>query len=337
MKNVILLVWLQFLCFHLVYTRICHNGRCDEIGMIPASSSEDGRAPDIVEDCVDLSLDCKTLKKMDKCEDSPGTMIVNCPKTCNVCHLRSADIRCHRKLLNISDTPLVSQHGDIDSRIQSIINAPGKPFGHITIHSNSPWILSFNNFLKEKEIEAIVGAVAKWEKSTDTGTTNEHGVTGRILSENRNSYNAWCRQRCESNKYIRDVLKRIQEMLQISINHMEPFQILRYEPGQYYNTHHDSSIKYDALPCGQRIFTLFLYLSDVDSGGETSFPLVNVTIRPKKGSALLWPGVLNNDPFSIDWRTRHEAVPVKTGVKYAANSWIHNYDFRTAYNWACAG
>jgi hypothetical protein len=33
--------------------------------------------------------------------------------------------------------------------------------------------------------------------------------------------------------------------------------------------------------------------------------------------------------------TNHEAVPVEEGTKYAANVWVHNYDFRTPATAGC--
>jgi hypothetical protein len=38
----------------------------------------------------------------------------------------------------------------------------------------------------------------RWERSTDTGLTNEFGETGRILSTGRTSSNSWCRAECEN-------------------------------------------------------------------------------------------------------------------------------------------
>ena len=39
-----------------------------------------------------------------------------------------------------------------------------------------------------------------------------------------------------------------------------------------------------------------------------------------------------------DARTHHQALPVGPGgLKYAANAWIHLYDFRKANLWGCTG
>lgn len=53
--------------------------------------------------------------------------------------------------------------------------------------------------------------------------------------------------------------------------------------------------------------TRFLYLSDVDEGGETSFPHLNIAVKPKKGRALLWPSVLDQNGLrDQDGRTHHQ-------------------------------
>lgn len=60
-------------------------------------------------------------------------------------------------------------------------------------------------------------------------------------------------------------------------------------------------------------------------------------VKPKKGMALLWPSTLNEQPELVDQRTKHEARAVVKGVKFAANSWIHLYDFMTPNLWGCTG
>ena len=55
------------------------------------------------------------------------------------------------------------------------------------------------------------------------------------------------------------------------------------------------------------------------------------------GRALLWPSVLDNNPEQQDGRTMHEARPVLKGRKFAANAWIHLYNFAEANLWGCTG
>ena len=60
-------------------------------------------------------------------------------------------------------------------------------------------------------------------------------------------------------------------------------------------------------------------------------------VKPKKGKALLWPSTLSEDPERQDMRTMHEARPVIKGIKFAANSWIHLYNFVQPNLWGCTG
>jgi prolyl 4-hydroxylase len=75
--------------------------------------------------------------------------------------------------------------------------------------------------------------------------------------------------------------------------------------------------------------TVFLYLNDVEAGGGTNFPDLGLTVLPKRGRALLWPNVLDEDPNELDLRTIHQALLVEAGVKYGANAWFHMRDFKT--------
>ena len=56
---------------------------------------------------------------------------------------------------------------------------------------------------------------------------------------------------------------------------------------------------------------------------------------PKKGRALLWPSVYSSNPFDSDNRMRHQALPVEAGTKFAANGWIHMYDYVTPQEKGC--
>jgi prolyl 4-hydroxylase len=80
---------------------------------------------------------------------------------------------------------------------------------------------------------------------------------------------------------------------------------------------------------GARILTFYLYLNDVEEGGETDFPRLGLRVRPRRGRAVLWPSVLNSHPNHIDARSDHQAMPVIRGVKYGANAWIHQRDYQT--------
>jgi hypothetical protein len=66
---------------------------------------------------------------------------------------------------------------------------------------------------------------------------------------------------------------------------------------------------------GCRILTVYLYLNDVEEGGGTNFPVLDLTVMPKQGRVVLWPSVLDSNPHDMDNRTNHQALPVVQGVK----------------------
>ncbi|EOD10187.1 hypothetical protein EMIHUDRAFT_452705 [Emiliania huxleyi CCMP1516] len=83
--------------------------------------------------------------------------------------------------------------------------------------------------------------------------------------------------------------------------------------------------------CGEAAFMLQRCAATCRAGGGTRFTDLGITVTPKLGRAVLWPSVLDSDLLTGERepKTHHEAVTVEAGVKYAANLWIHLYDFKS--------
>ena len=305
------------------------------------------------EDCADTHPSCEGRAARGECTNAPGWMVMKCSRSCESCHLRDPAIRCPRSRLNVRQVPGLEAGGVED--LFSNLRARWPQF-NVTIHSrpgggaegedvaDGPWVATFDDFVSEAEGEQILGTVAtQFSRSTDQGATDKYGEQQKVVSTSRTSENAWCTGACESHPATRAVMERIQDVTGVPIENYESFQVLRYTHGQQYRAHHDMSGGDNQLPCGPRIYTFFLYLSDVEEGGETEFPVVKkpsgetVKVKPKRGSALLWPSVTNDDPTRQDPRTRHAALPVVKGVKFAANAWIHMFDYAEPNIWGCTG
>jgi prolyl 4-hydroxylase len=140
---------------------------------------------------------------------------------------------------------------------------------------------------------------------------------------------------CAKEPMVAQISEKVREITGIPVINTEYLQLLEYKVGQEYKPHHDFIDGNHAV--GPRVYTFFLYLSDVEKGGETAFDKLGIEVSPKRGKALLWPSVLDHDPSSVDERTHHQAKPVVEGLKYAANYWVHMYDFRGPHAWGCAG
>lgn len=302
--------------------------------------------------CKDRYPICVSEAKRGECNRNPGWMIVNCCKSCDdkegFGYLIDSEVRCDPERLN--STIPAWKSGSLDELFTKwalgdeykqyephVVSSPDKVHG---AEYEGPWVMTFDNFLDDFEIEQLLKGASYdgFQRSTDQGKiVGGSGEMAKVTSMSRTSTNSWCRNQCENLPGVQRVSKRIEEVTGIPQNKYESFQILQYQEGEFYKRHHDSSNANNAKAAGHRILTFFLYLNDVDEGGETRFTNLDISIAPKKGRALVWPSVLNEDPNSTDVRMYHEAKEVIKGTKYAANHWIHQYDFRNANLWGCNG
>ena len=164
---------------------------------------------------------------------------------------------------------------------------------------------------------------------SESGTGWARSQAGDGVQAARTSSTSWCKGKCLTNWAVQNVEQRVSALMGgIPMEHAEPMQVLRYETGQYYKQHHDQQTAH-WTPQGVRVYTFFVYLSDVEAGGGTKFNDLGLIVTPKRGRAVLWPSVLSKDLLTGEPRTHHEALPVEKGVKYACNLWIHLYDFKT--------
>lgn len=118
----------------------------------------------------------------------------------------------------------------------------------------------------------------------------------------------------------------------------ESFQIANYGLGGQYQIHLDGLGFFDGqinrrkekiqfkhnFAVGDRLTTFMAYLSDVEAGGHTVFPLLGVSTKPEKGSAIFW---VNLHPTGErDELTIHGGCPVLVGSKWITNKWIYSND-----------
>lgn len=223
------------------------------------------------------------------------------------------------------DTPAAIVPGTINETMVRImgfkqyspkaLSFPGGPKG-----AAAPWVISLSNFIADDEIDAF------------TSTCENHferSLAGDQLSPVRTSYQCWCSQNaCEFNNLTKRVADRISDLVRAPVRYMEPFQVVKYEVGQFYRVHHDQNSGL-FTPQGARIYTFFMYLSTPEQGGGTRFNDLDLLVPAIKGSAVFWPSVMNKDPTRDEPLTNHEATPVEVGRKFASNVWVHNYDYRT--------
>ena len=100
--------------------------------------------------------------------------------------------------------------------------------------------------------------------------------------------------------------QRVAALAGVPVDHVEPVEVVRYEPGGGYRLHHDGR---------HRVATLLAWLSDPEAytGGGTDFPRAGGVHRGGMGDAILWHNTR---------QTIHQALPVETGIKWVAVSYV---------------
>lgn len=106
---------------------------------------------------------------------------------------------------------------------------------------------------------------------------------------------------------------------------LERPQVLKYDVGQEYKTHHDYfNYPNKFVSDNDRIATVIVYLNDDFEGGETFFPHLNVRVKPIKGSAIFFEYKYIRE---LNEMTLHAGLPVTSGTKYIATTWIRPNEF----------
>lgn len=201
-------------------------------------------------------------------------MQTNCAPSCKSCHLIDIQQRCPKIDLDPALHP-----GDLNKMFERILrHAPGNhtdqltreqiqeleaeriPMYTVVVHSRPgdtpateisaaldkslpPWVVTLENFLTDEECDAFIQLGYKYEykRSEDVGEVRFDGTHGSVKSEKRTSENAWCstHQGCREEEIPKLIHNRMAKVMGIPPENSEDLQILKYEKGQFYRTHHD--------------------------------------------------------------------------------------------------
>lgn len=199
---------------------------------------------------------------------------------------------------------------------------PNEPYSHdyeIVTLSKYPIIKIFKNILTSEECEQLIASGKNFKRARTMGATenavHDHRTNDLTVLDT------------SSSPLVAELEDRIEEITGIPKENGETLQLLRYAKMQEYKPHQDffsdtpNGNKSMELG-GQRIATVITYLSDVESGGETIFPDITITVKPKAGDALYFEYCDRNG--GITDHTRHGSKPVISGTKYAVTKWLRH-------------
>ncbi|KAH8384244.1 hypothetical protein KR200_009053 [Drosophila serrata] len=180
-----------------------------------------------------------------------------------------------------------------------------------------PDINVYHGMLSSEQILSIFEEADKLEmvRSAVAGTG---GV--RSVRDLRVSQQTWL-------NYTSPVMSSISRIIQfvsgLDIAGAEFMQVANYGVGGQYEPHTDYfEFNLPKEYIGDRISTSMFYLSDVEQGGYTVFPKLNVFLPPIKGAMVMWHNLHRS--LDVDVRTLHAGCPVLVGSKRIGNIWIHS-------------
>lgn len=180
-----------------------------------------------------------------------------------------------------------------------------------------PLIVILGNVLSNEECDELIRLSKDKMQRSKIGSTRE-------VDELRTSSSMFFQE--GENEIVARVEKRISSIMSIPIEHGEGLQILKYTPGQEYKAHYDFFSSTSKVANNNRISTLIMYLNDVEQGGETFFPKLNLSVTPQKGMAVYFEYFYNDE--DLNKLTLHGGAPVITGEKWVATQWMRKQKLR---------
>ncbi|KAK7263000.1 hypothetical protein RJT34_30584 [Clitoria ternatea] len=272
-------------------------------------------------------------RKSRKWSTNSGTLMLNMLLTCTFLLLIAI-----LSIPNTSSSASLHRPNDLNSILRHTHITQGQdalPKQWVDIISWEPRAFLYHNFLTREECEYLMNiAKPSMQKSTvadsETGMSKDSRVrtsSGTFLARGRD-------------KIVRNIEKRIADFTFIPIEHGEGLQVLHYEVGQKYDPHFDYFMdKFNTMNGGQRMATVLMYLTDVEEGGETVFPVAKgnfssvpwwndlsdcgkqgLSIKPNMGDALLFWSM--KPDATLDPSSLHGSCPVIKGNKWSCTKWM---------------
>lgn len=183
----------------------------------------------------------------------------------------------------------------------------------------NPLVAVVDDFLSASEGEAIVAAgQGRMQRATVVDASGK-GV------ERDGRTNTHCELPISEFPQVLPMLMKIGVALRLPIQHAEPTTLLHYTEAQEFKPHLDGFVldfvgdgeaRFERSG-GQRLFSAMVYLNDVEKGGGTTFPTLDITVSPRPGRLLVFAntmaGLRERAALSI-----HAGEPVTAGEKWAA-------------------
>jgi len=213
--------------------------------------------------------------------------------------------------LTVQDRPMVPP----------VFNGINPNYPGLRMLNANPPVLAVDNFLTHFECDFLIGAAVD-----AMGPAPVVGKGAGEISPSRTSSTCYL-----AREDLPDLLRKVHLLTGKPIEHCELPQVGRYLPSQQYLQHFDAfdlsnedGLRF-AANGGQRTVTVLMYLNDVQSGGQTAFPALNLEVQPRKGMAVVFfPATVDG---LLDKMALHAALPA-VDPKFVSQVWIRQGEYK---------
>ena len=190
----------------------------------------------------------------------------------------------------------------------------------------APGLFLFEDFLTAADCDHLID-LASPHQSRSLVSGSDAGVE----SEGRTGGVHWIAH--DSTDITLALSRRLADLIGIPLTHAESIQVISYGSGQEYRPHYDAweAGTETGDRClargGQRLVTCLCYLNDVEQGGGTFFPHLDIEVRPRRGRMVVFHNCFDGDtrrhPDAL-----HGGMPPESGEKWACNIWFREKALR---------
>ena len=189
-----------------------------------------------------------------------------------------------------------------------------------------PFVAIFRDFISDNEVENYIEETEGKMKRSQHSAKSGDGSDKQVSTNKRTSKQIWLTEFPDglyqsSSESAFKVSVRIRQATMtncFSAFGSEHYQVANYGIGGQYSRHYDAVGEGYLEPGfeneGTRVQTFMAYLSNVEAGGATAFPLLGLAVWPKKGDAITWYNIDRNG--RQDKLTMHGGCPVIKGNYY---------------------
>ncbi|ODM96536.1 Prolyl 4-hydroxylase subunit alpha-2 [Orchesella cincta] len=198
---------------------------------------------------------------------------------------------------------------------------------NVELLNDDPYLIQVYNVIGNNLVEEVRNVTIRNLARSQVINYDDPDVND--VSKTRTSSQTWLDayslRNPEKLRSVMQLIEKITGLYTIKPGSSEELQVACYGTSHHYDEHLDAiQDPRRTITTGERIATFMVYLSTVEQGGKTAFPVLGTAADPIQGSGVFWYNMRKNG--EPDKRTWHGGCPVAHGIKWVMNSWILEHE-----------